>query len=221
MNKSHVQDETTRALVSLFCNYVFRLKQVRYIYRELFEAEDAQALTAGTADTFFFDLNNIMADYWLLEVAKLTDPATSNRVTCENFTIANLIDTVEWSQECLQEIARLNDTVLSFRKYIEPARNKLLAHYDKVTVVSGISLGSFPEGEDEKVLEALEQMCSVLHVASFGEIVGDMVPYHLGDVQDLKKALKRAIAFDKLFSNSKGEDLIRLSRLIKEVGTSP
>jgi hypothetical protein len=81
---------------------------------------------------------------------------------------------------------------MSFRKYIEPAKNKLVAHYDKPTVVSGDVLGSFPEGEEEeKLLEALEQMCNELHKAAFGGILGDMVPYHPGDVLDLKKALKR------------------------------
>jgi hypothetical protein len=44
-----------------------------------------------------------------------------------------------------------------------------------------------------------------------------MMPYHSGDVLDLKKALKRAIAFDKLFSDSKGDELMRLSRLLKDV----
>jgi hypothetical protein len=56
-----------------------------------------------------------------------------------------------------------------------------------------------------------------VYVAAFGEIVGDMEPSHLGDVDDLKEALKRAIAFGKLLSKSKGEELVRLSRLIEKV----
>jgi len=84
-------------------------------------------------------------------------------------------------------------------------------------IVSGNILGVFPEGEDRKLLEVLEQMCNVLHKAAFDEILGDMVPYHSGDVQDFKKALSKAIAFDKLFSDSKGDDLERLCRLLKDV----
>jgi hypothetical protein len=57
----------------------------------------------------------------------------------------------------------------------------------------------------------------VLHNAAFGGIYGDMVPYHSGDVQELKKALKMAIAFDRLFSASKGKDLLRLCRLLDDV----
>ena len=218
-NLSHPQDETTRTLVKRFCDYIFRLKQIHYIYRELFDDDGTQSLMERTAHAFFLDLNNILADYFLLEVAKLTDPATSRvgKRERENFTVANLIETVKWPSGCLQEIKKLNETVLSFRKYIEPARNRLLAHYDKTTVVSGNTLGGFPEGEDQKLLEVLEQMCNVLHKAAFDKILGDMVPYHSGDVQDFKKALSKAIAFDKLFSDSKGDDLEHLWRLLKDV----
>jgi AbiU2 len=220
MTKCQPHDETTRTLVNRFCNYVFDLKLVHYSFCELFEDDSTQSLMERTAHMFFNDLNNILADYFLLEVAKLTDPATSivgKDSTRENFTVANLIETVEWSFDCLRQINELNDTVMSFRKHIKLARHRLLAHYDKETVISGTSLGGFPVGEDKKLLEALEQMCNLFHSAAFGEILGEMVPYHSGDVLDLKKALKRAIAFDKLFSDSKGDELMRLSRLLKDV----
>jgi hypothetical protein len=220
MTRMHPQDEITRALVKRFCDYIFRLKEVHCIYHELFDDAGTRSLMERTAHAFFLDLNKIMIDYFLLEVAKLTDPATSHSGKRENFTVANLIETVEWPSDCLQEIKKLNETVVSFRKYIEPARNRLLAHYDKTTVVSGDTLGGFPQGEDGKLLAVLEQMCNVWHKAAFGVIFGDMAPYHSGDVLDLKKALSRAIAFDKLFSDSKGEELMRLWRLLEEVDSS-
>ena len=43
------------------------------------------------------------------------------------------------------------------------------------------------------------------------------MPNHPGDVLDLKKALKRSLAFNKLFSVSKGKELMRLSQLLKNV----
>jgi hypothetical protein len=79
------------------------------------------------------------------------------------------------------------------------------------------ALGGFPKGEDKRLLEVLEQLCNLLHKAAFGEILGDMVSNHPGDVLDLKKALKRSLAFKKLFSDSKGEELMRLSQLLKDV----
>ena len=217
MTRSNPEDEATRALVKRFCDYVFRLKQVYYMGRELFYEASAQSLMERTAHAFFLDLNKILIDYFLLEAAKLTDPATSFGGKCENFTVANLIETVEWSPECVREIEKLDKTVQSFRKYIEPARNKLLAHYDKPTVASGDVLGAFPEGEEEKFLAALEQMCNELHKAAFGEILPKMMLDHRGDVLDLKKALRRAIAFEKLFSDSKGDDLMRLCKVLDDV----
>ena len=217
MTRSQPQDETTRALVKRFCDYIFWLKQIHYIYCELFDDDKTQSLMERTSHAFFMDLNKIMIDYFLIEVAKLTDPATSLGGKYENFTVSNIILTIEWPSDCLLEINNLNETVLSFRKYIKPARNRLLTHYDKLTVVSGNTLGCFPEGEDRKLMEVLEKMCNVFHVAAFGGIFGDMVPFHSGDVQDFKKTLKKAIAFDKLFSDSKGDDLIRLWKLIEDV----
>jgi hypothetical protein len=217
--KWYPHDESTRELVKRFCDHIFWLKQIHYNFHQLFEDDGANFLMERTAPMFFYDLSNILADYFLLEVAKLTDPSTSpvRGETRENFTVENLIETVEWPSDCLQELKKLNEGIISFRKYIKSARNGLLAHYDKVTVMSGHSLGGFPEGEDKRLLEVLEHLCNLLHEAAFGEIFGDMVPNHPGDVLDLKKALKRAIAFDKLFSDSKGEELTRLSRLLKEV----
>jgi hypothetical protein len=111
--------------------------------------------------------------------------------------------------------------VQSFREYIKPARDRILAHYDKTTVVSGESLGAFPEGKDEELLEALEQMCNLFHEASFGEMFGPMMSGHPGDVLDLKHALAKAIAFDKLLSDSTGDDLRRLNRSLHDVLSSP
>jgi hypothetical protein len=221
MTKLQPEDETTRALVKRFCDNIFWLRQIHYIGSELFHDDGARSLMERTAHAFFLDLNKIVVEYFLLEVAKLTDPATSCGGKRENFTVANLMESVEWPSDCLHEINRLNDTVLSFRKYIVPARNRLLAHYDTTTVVSGDGLGDFPEGEDTILLNVLEQMCNVFHKAAFGEIWGDIVPNHAGDVQELKKALKMAVAFKRLFSDSKGDDKMRLWKLLENVQSGP
>ena len=77
------------------------------MFLELFNKERTQSLMEKTAYAFFIDLNKILIDYFLLEVAKLTDPATSIGGKYENFTVANLIETVEWPPECLREIKEL------------------------------------------------------------------------------------------------------------------
>lgn len=214
MSKMCPRDQDARALVKRFCDHIFWLNQLHHIFLELFDDNRTQSLLDRTAAAFFQDLNKILADYFLLEVAKLTDPATSNRGRLENFTVDNMITTIDWPAECLQQLKDLNQFVQAFRKHIKPARHKILAHYDKPTVISNTLLGGYPEGEEEKALGALKQMCDLMHMAAFGEIFGDMVPYHLGDVSELKMALKKAIAFDELLSSSKGDDLRRLSDLL-------
>jgi len=220
MTKSHPQDADTRRLVERFCEQVFWLKQVHRIVRELFEDRSAQWRMEKTAPVFFQNLNGILIEYLLLEVTKLTDPATS-LTGRENLTLANLIDTVEWPSDRLKDIEEINTKVQSFREYIKPARDRRLAHNDKTTVMSEESLGAFPEGKDEEMLAALERVCDLFHRASFGETFGSMVCGHPGDVLDLKHALARAIAFDKLLSESTGDDLRRLNGSLHDVLSRP
>ena len=213
MTKSHPQDKTSRETVDCFCRQVFWLKQIHYICRELFEDDGSESLMQKTAPRFFADLNTILIDYFLLEIAKLTDPAKSGKR--ENFTVANLIESIDWPSACLKKIEKLNETVLTFRKYIEPARNKLLAHYDKTAVISKATLGAFPKDEDKKLLDVLEQMCNVVHEIAYGEIIGSMVVDK--NVLDFKKTLGKAIVFDKLFNDAKGKDLSQLYSLLQNV----
>jgi len=213
--KNDPKDNTTREIVKKFCNYVVHLKAIHQIYRELFANDEGRRLMEQTSKSFFMDINKILIIYLMSEIAKITDRAkTFNKY--ENFTIANILETIDWPASVLCELNRLNNIVVNFRGNITEARNKLLAHYDKNTFISGTILGAFPEGDDEKLIETLEEMCNVLHKASFGEIFGDISVTMVGDVLDLKKALKRSIAFDKLFKESKGEELSRLSYYLKD-----
>ncbi len=221
MTKSHPQSDDTQKLVKCFCERVFWLKQVQDIRCELFNDSGMEPFMKRTAHAFFWDLNEILINCFLLEVAKLTDPATSLGGKCENLTVANLIETIEWPSDCLKDIEQINTKVQLFRKYIKPARDKILAHSDKRTAVNGESLGAFPEGEDEKLLVAMEQICNLLHRAAFGEIRGEMTPYHPGDVRDFKKVLHKAIAFDRLLSDSTGDDRARLHKLLLDVMIRP
>jgi len=204
MPKLDPNDDDARAQVKLFYDLVFDLRILHDIGKELFYDEQAQWLMQETAHHFFLDLNRIVIEYFLLQMAKLTDPASSNtrEGRAENFTIANLLENIEWPKDVLVELTRLSQAVCQFRKHIKPARNQILAHYDKKTIMSGAIRGAFPEGEDDKVVNVLEDMCNVLHKASFGEVCGEMAQGHGGDVRDLKLALRKAIAFDAVLGSA-------------------
>ena len=226
-------DETAKEIVKRFCDHVHWLVSVRHIYRVLFEDKQpsCQALMEKTASSFFVDLNRILQEYLLLECAKITDPATTGKY--ENFTVDSLVRGICWpddeaslrqltslseDKDILKELKSLQAITEGFRNHIECARNKLLAHLDRGAVLSGKPLGEFPEGEDKTFFDALQKVCNIAHEACFGTIYGDMIASGPGDVFNLTKTLKRAVAFDVALSESSGENMKWLYSCLEKAG---
>lgn len=207
MEKVNHNDKIAQEIIKKFCQQIFWIRSVHTTYKELFESEESKRLMEKTARAFFSDLNAIFIEYLLLEFAKITDPAETKGK--ENFTIDNIIQSIHWPPEVEQKLKDLNDETKKFRVYIIDARNKLLAHRDKETILSDAILGEFPEGEGERFLTILEEICNITHEASFNSIFGEIVVSSHGDAEDLKKALKKSLVFDRLLSESKGiEELV-------------
>lgn len=201
-------DEAAKKIVKKFCNQVFHLRVGRHIYRELFENEEAQTLMERTAASFFNNLNTMLHNYLLLEFIKITDPAKSKDK--ENFTVDNLVVSIDWPRKTREKLSLLSDKTKDFRSRILDARNKLLAHTDKETFLAERTLGAFPEGKDEVFLKALQEVCDVAHEACFGSIFGQMRLAMPGDVIDFKRMLENAVAFNELLSESSGKEKTRL-----------
>jgi hypothetical protein len=210
---SHTGKEASE-LVKKFCNQVVRFHIIHHMYKELFEDEEAQMLMEKTAHAFFSALNTILQHYILLEFAKITDPATTKGQ--ENFTIDNLIQSINWPQDIQDKLTSLNDKTKNFRRNIIEARNKLLAHMDKKVHLTDKVLGGFPKGEEEVFLQTLKEICDVTHKACFNTIFGQISVATEGDVYDLKKTLKRALAFEKIFSESTGKEKAKLFSYVRE-----
>lgn len=87
-------------------------------------------------------------------------------------------------------------------------------HNDKETFLNDEVLGGFPAGEDERFLSLLEEICNITHEACFNSIFGSVCVSTLGDVEDLKKALKKALVFDRLFSESTGKEKAKLLKYL-------
>jgi hypothetical protein len=209
-------DEIAKQMVRKFCDQVFWLRVVHNIYKELFEDEEARILTERTAPSFFGHLNTVLHYYLLLEFVKITDPATSMGQEQENFTIDNLIESIVWPKDVSQKLKSLNEKTKTFRKYTKMARDKLLAHMDKKIFLSGKILGEFPEGEDERFLKTLEEICDITHEVCFNRIFGYMSVVEPGDVVSLKRALKNSLAFIRLLSESKGDEKAKLYSYLQE-----
>lgn len=221
MKKVSHADKEALELVKKFGNQVVRFHVIHHMYKELFEDEDAHILMERTANSFFGHLNIILQHYILLEFAKITDPATTKGQ--ENFTIDNLIQSIDWPKDIQDKLTSLNDKTKKFRKYIIDARNKLLAHMDKEVHLTDQAIGGFPKGEEEAFLKTLVEISDITHKACFNSIFGQISVAMEGDVLDFKKTLKRALAFEKLFSESTGEEKAKLFSYVREdiTKTSP
>ena len=106
-------------------------------------------------------LTEISQPYIILEIAKLHDPARQG--SNENLSINFFVNQKDfWSEK---EESSINDIVSEldkFYKFIEEARNKILAHNDLSVYENNQPLGGFPQGEDEKYFRALGRLCSMI-----------------------------------------------------------
>lgn len=204
MKKISHTDEAAKKFVKKFCEQVFWLRNVRHVYKELFENEQSLILMSKTAPSFFADLNTILHSYLLLEFAKITDPAET--YDKENFSVDNLImSIIDWPQDIRDKLTSLSDKTKRFRSYVLQARHKLLAHTDKEAFLAERTLGEFPEGEDEVFLKTLQEICDIAHQACFGLIFGQMIMAKPGDVVNFKRMLEEAVAFKLSKSEVKGD----------------
>ena len=206
-------------IVEKFCGHFVWLLKVRHIFAELFEDERSEVLMEKTARSFFVDLGSIMHCYLLLECAKITDPAKTRDK--QNFTIDNLIESIEWPPNIREELKALSDKIKPFRSLILPARSKLCAHTDKEAVLADRILGEFPEGEDKEFLQTLQRFCDVIHKACFDEVFGQISTAEAGGIEDFKWALEKAVAFDELLSQSSGQETTRLYSCLQKVRQRP
>ena len=206
------QAKASQKTVLAFCNHFARLKAQHHTFKVLFDDVRLRALMENTAREFFFELNILMQEHLLLECMKLMDPAESRvkNEYRENFTIFNLDETINWSSETKQTLRDLLEEIKPFQAYLKPARNMMLAHYDKEMMMTDARLGAFPAGEDDKFMRILEKVCNLIHAECFGTIFGDIGVTVAGDVYDFRKMIAKASVYDDLFESSTGEKRVNL-----------
>lgn len=118
------------------------------------------------AHSFFNDLAEILHRDWILQVCKLFDPAQTIRKkeTLENISI-KLINLELINDNLMsEEISSLSNTLLEYGTKITPARNKQLAHFDRIHQVNGIILGSTTDEELRAFLVNLQSYCDAVGV---------------------------------------------------------
>ena len=176
-----------------------------YLHRkalfELSSAEDKKRMELR-AGIFFGDMNKIFIEYVILQVCKITDPARDNRGN-DNHTIEFLLEHYGFSSDppTRKRLDDLNTQLQSFRQKLLPARNKVISHSDRNTLLVGTPLGLAPQSAWDQFWADLDELVCIIHERAQGS------PFHINDVGMLSdadgvlKALKHAMCFDELLKD--------------------
>jgi hypothetical protein len=121
---------------------------------------DLSILQQPRNEHFFCKLHTILQEYWLIQLAKLHDPAVQNNRV--NLTLDYIIDYGNWDAETLRELKQLQKTMTALNQPIRTARNKILCHNDLAVILDGGVLGEFPEGDDIKYFDALQSFVNIV-----------------------------------------------------------
>jgi hypothetical protein len=184
-------------IVEAFCKECMWAWVAYEQYLKLFEKGEARLnLLDKVASRFFGDLNTIMIGYLLTQICKLTDPAKT--LGNPNLTTNYLVEYLPWPPDVKEELLKISLKLVSFRKYIVDARNKILSHNDLTTIVKGNTLGAFPAGEEKVFWDNLQNFVSIAYGHYFGNIypINAVSQY---DADDLIEALKKSIDYDEYF----------------------
>jgi hypothetical protein len=178
-----------------FAKICWQLKIDYDLFHSLFDRGERQTeLLQTTAPYFFGDLFGIMRNNLFVGFCRITDEAGSGQRV--NLT-SNYIVSLEWPQETGANLEEVNTRLMSFRKYVEPARSKRIAHIDlRAQMEQRDPLGAFPPGADELFFKDLEEFLTIAHHA-----VNDG-PFMLSiggstDTHQLIRALVKATLFDE------------------------
>jgi len=159
-----------------------------------FQSDRHTELLQATAPYLFGDLCRIVRNHLFVGFCSVTDPAgTGQRV---NLT-TNFILELDWEPETKARLKDVNARLMSFRKHVEPARSKRIAHMDlHAQIEDRRPLGAFPPGAEKQFFKDLEEFLTIAYQAL------NRGPFSLsvavaGDTHRLFRALTKATLFDQ------------------------
>lgn len=159
---------TTEEIIKQFCQQCSWLCQVFDEYSVLYQhSELRRSLLHAVAQQFFRDLNHILVEYILLNMCKLTDPPSS----CgnDNLTFKQSMEVVGPDVSKQLGLDESSEKIHQIRPHVTPARNKIIAHADRNTLLSGETLGAFPKDVGDAFWEGLERFVDAVHRHYFHE----------------------------------------------------
>jgi transcriptional regulator with XRE-family HTH domain len=190
--------------VESFCNFCVSLRSIWRHHQILFEGTDLKRdLLQRIAPTFFGDINGLLIEHIILKICQITDPEES--VGRKNLTIKFLMKNSDFSAVPgeYSKLKRLGDSMHAFRTKIVPARNRLIGHLDRESVLLGQPLGDAEPIVWNQFWLDLQDFLYIMHkhyVDSNGHFYLNGVGY-LSDADALVKALKESTYFHALLDD--------------------
>lgn len=196
--------------VQAFVDACVLMKSTHSHFQMLFglSREEDFKLLDGIAPIFFGDLSALLKEKLILQVCVITDPErTSGK---ENHTIKFFINNADFSNDPskLAKLRDLSDAIHVFRDKVKPARDKIISHRDRQTILDRKSLGAASEKEWEQFWENLDQFIAILseHLTDHRIVLSDVGM--LTDTNSLIKQLRHGSYFDEMLhgNNSAARD---------------
>lgn len=139
------------------CNWAYTCWQMKkYLYDE---NQNDQLMKTCDFVHFFNDLNDILQEYWILQVCKLHD----NEKTCgkENLVIGTILKIFQNNESIHTTLKDKKEKLDQFYDHLKDARNKIISHHDCQTRLDKKTLGSFDEGEDVVYFQELQDFINI------------------------------------------------------------
>jgi AbiU2 len=150
--------------VDAFCGFCVSLRSIWRHYQILFEGTDLQReLLQNIAPTVFGDFNKLLIEHLILQICKITDPEKS--FERQNLTVKFLVHNSDFSTAPgeTEKLNRLSDRMHVFRAKIVPARNRLIGHLDRESVLLGQPLGGAQPNEWNEFWLDLQEFLYIMH----------------------------------------------------------
>jgi hypothetical protein len=193
------QTAVTPAEVNEFSSHCVFIRSVYVmgmrIWRDSNESE--RKTMEALAPSFFSDFNNVLGEFLIIAVSRITDPAVDSKGN-ENFTVELLQRACPREDKRHAELEALRVRMSALREKILPARNKLGAHVDREIVRAGKPLGAASWKEWDDFWQALASFVRILNEVVFGKPFEIDAGGPFGDAEMLLKSFKQSAHFESL-----------------------
>lgn len=182
------QSSLSRALLDRFyeqCNWTHEVWTLR---RALFDGNRRKRTLERGPHTYFLDyLSTILMEYFMLQIAKLHDPAVvSGRVS---LTLDYLVEYGGWDAATRGRLVRIKRTLDKLGSIMKLPRNKLIVHNDLAAVMQDTPLGAFSAGADTRYFKSLQRFMRCAYVGATGTPCADFSNFTKGDALSVISAL--------------------------------